>query len=129
MLKKLGLSMLFVAATISTNTYAATKDNILQAGATLEYELVPNQPQLFTNYMMWAIEAKCKITSEDEGNVLFAKAIRKSGKLNDIPWTTGESLRVTVHNGEILKINADKAAQVEITNEGQHTVRATCTSN
>lgn len=128
MLQKLSLSLLFVAASLTTNTYAVTKNNVLQVGATIEYVLAPNQPQLFSNYMFWAIEANCKITSQDDGNVLYAVALAKKGKLNDIPWSKGDNLRLTVHNGENLKINADAGAQVSITNEGQNTVTATCSN-
>lgn len=128
MLKKLGLSLLCVAATITTNTYAVTKNNMLQAGVTIEYELLPNEPQLFTNYLFWAVEAHCKITTEDDGDVLYGVGLAKKGKLNDIPWSKGDTIRVTVHNGETMKLNADSGAQVSITNEGQHTVKATCSN-
>ncbi len=128
MLKKIGISLLCMAATISTSTYAVSKNNILQAGATIEYELPPNEPQTFSNYMFWAIEANCKIITEDEGDVFYAVAVAKKGKLNGIPWSKGDALRVTVHNGENLKINADSGASVKITNEGAHLVRAICSN-
>ncbi|RUR13278.1 hypothetical protein [Legionella sp. km772] len=127
MLKKIGFSLLCVAASISSS-YAVSKNNILQAGATLEYELPPNEAQTFSNYMFWEVEADCKIFTQDEGNVLFAKATAKKGKLNGIPWVKGDTLRVTVHDGEILKITASPGAQVQITNEGEHLVKAICSN-
>lgn len=128
MLKKAGFTLLFVAAALTNTSFASTNRHVLQAGATLEYELPPNQPQLFTNYMFWPVEANCKITSEDSSDVLFVEALAKKGKINDIPLSKGQSTLVEVHPGENLKLNADSGAQVRITNEGQHTVRASCSS-
>lgn len=128
MFRKLGLPVLCIAATLTTHAFAATHNYALQVGATLEYVLPPNEPQIFSNYMFWTVDADCKITSPDEGNILYAVALAKKGKLNDIPWTKGDSLRVTVHNGEILKISAEAGAQVSITNEGASTVIATCSN-
>ena len=128
MLKKIGYTLLCAATTIATNAFALTQNHMLQAGITIEYELPPNSPQLFTNYMFWAVEANCKITTEDESNVLFAEALAKKGKMNDIPWSKGDTLRLTIHNNENLKINADSGAQVRLTNEGQNMVRTSCSS-
>ncbi len=128
MLKKIILSLLLVTTAIATNTYAVTKNNSLQPGATIEYELPPNEAQTFSNYTFWEVEARCKIITEDESNVLYAVATAKKGKLNDIPWSKGDSLRLAVHNGEILKITAASGAQVKITNEGEHLVRAICSN-
>lgn len=128
MLKKIGLSLLLAAATVSAESYAITSNIPQAAGSTVIYELRPNQPQEIANYMFWPIEANCQIASEDEGDVLYAVALAKSGKLNEIPWTKGDSLSVTVHNGENLKIYAERGAKVSITNQGLHTVIATCSN-
>lgn len=128
MFKKIGLTLLCVAATITTSTYAVAKNNVLQVGATLEYDLPPNQAQTFSNYMFWEVQADCKIVTPDASNVLYAFATAKKGKLNDIPWVKGDSMRVTVHNGDILKITASAGAQVQITNEGESLVKAICSN-
>ncbi len=128
MLNKIGFTLFYIAVALTSQAYATTNKHVLQVGVTLEYELPPNQPQLFTNYMFWPIEAICIITSEDSSDVLFVEALSKKGKINDIPLSKGQSLRVEVHPNENLKLNADSGAQVRITNEGQHTVKATCSS-
>lgn len=128
MFKKLGLSILCLAATLSSPSYAVTQNHALQAWATLEYELPHAEAQIFSNIMFWAVEAHCKITTEDNSNTLYVVALAKQGKINDIPLKKGESTRVTVHNGDILKINADSGAKVSMTNEGNHTVKALCTT-
>ncbi len=129
MLRKISATVLLVAASLSTNTYSMENHNPIQIqGITVEYQLAPNQPQVFTNYMFWAVEANCKILTSDESNSLRVVALAKKGKVNDVPMSSGQTLYVTVHQNENLKVAADSGAKVEITNLGEHTVVATCTA-
>ncbi|MBN9225827.1 MULTISPECIES: hypothetical protein [Legionella] len=127
MLRKLGLGLLCVAASLSTNAYS-TESHLLQRGVTIEYELPSNDPQIFLNYLFWPVEANCKIATEDESDEFVVTALAKKGKVNDVSLSAGDSLRITVHPGENLKISAESGAKVEITNFGQHTVKAICTA-
>lgn len=127
MLKKMSICLLAASAAFSAAAYSTTT-NTLQKGVTVEYELVPNEPQLFTNFLFWAVEANCRITTVDESDDLLAEAKAKKGAVNGITLTAGESMRVTVHSGETLKLKAESGAKVQITNFGQHTVKATCTT-
>ncbi|KTD47734.1 hypothetical protein [Legionella quateirensis] len=127
MLRKIGFSLLCAATAFSTNVHSIVT-NTLQPSMTIDYELVPNEPQVFINYLYWDIEAKCKIITKDESNVLFAEALAKQGKVNDVTLTKGSSMQVTVHQGDTLKISAESGAKVRITNLGQHTVKASCTT-
>ncbi|MFA6302981.1 MAG: hypothetical protein WC627_07600, partial [Legionella sp.] len=94
---------------------------------TMEYELIPNHPEEFINYMFWAIEARCLITSTDESDTLFVEALSKKGKVDDVPLKQGETLMLSVHPGQILKLNADAGAKVRLTNLGENPVMAICT--
>ncbi|KTD82861.1 hypothetical protein [Legionella waltersii] len=125
MLRKIGFTLLFAAASISTSTYSLPTHNLVP-GVTLEYEFQPNQPQVFVNYLYWEVSAECKIYSEDSSNEMFTEALLKRGKVNGIPLSKGETLKVTVHNGDILKISAEAGAKVQITNIGAHTLKAIC---
>lgn len=127
MLRKIGFTLLGAVAFLSTPSYSMMSHS-LQQGVTLEYELPSHEPQLFINYMFWTVEATCKITSEDENVELFAEALAKKGKVNDVILTAGQSMKVSMHSGESIKISADSGAKVQITNLGNHLVRATCTS-
>lgn len=128
MLRKISYGLLCVAASLSTTTYAQVSSSTQVQSITVEYELLPNEPQVFTNYMFWAVEANCKIITEDSSNILYVVALAKKGKINDMPLLAGQSLQVTVHPEEYLKLNADSGAKVEITNYGDHTVKAICTA-
>lgn len=127
MLRKLSLSLLFVAASLSPVAFSM-EPHAIQQGITLEYDLPPNQPQLFINYTFWSIEANCKITGEDESDDLVAEALLKKGKVNGIPLTQGQMMNVTVHPGDNLLLSADSGAKVKITNLGAHTLKAICTA-
>ncbi|KTD54282.1 hypothetical protein Lsai_3104 [Legionella sainthelensi] len=127
MLQKLGLGVLCIMTSLTTNTYAMER-HPLQQGATIEYELPSKDPQEFVNYMFWTIEAKCKIITEDENDDLLVEALAKQGKVNDAPLSKGHFLQITVHPDQILKLSADSGAKVKITNLGEHTVKAICST-
>lgn len=103
-------------------------NHTIQPGVTIEYELPPNEPQVFINYMFWEIVANCKITTVDENDELLAEALAKKGKVNNIEVSKDNSLRLSVHPGDNLQLSAESGAKVKITNFGQHTVKATCTA-
>ena len=129
MLKKTHVG-LFCATMMSfiCSSYADTTQLSQATATTIEYELVPHVPQLFTNYLFWRIDATCVINTEDESDVFFIEALAKKGKINDTNLSKGESLRLTVHPNEIMYLSAESGAQVRMTNEGQHTVKATCSA-
>lgn len=127
MLRILGFGLLGIMTTLNTNAYAL-ESHSLQQGVTLEYELATNVPQEFVNYMFWSVEAKCKIHTEDESDEFLVTALAKKGKVNGIALSSGDSLLISVHPNETLKLSADSGAKVRITNFGLHTVKATCST-
>ncbi|MGC1182342.1 hypothetical protein [Legionella sp.] len=128
MLRKISFGLFCIAASLSTSSYSLEKSAMQLQNITIEYDLPSNQPQIFTNYLFWPIEANCKMSTEDEDITLFLVVLAKKGKINDIPLLAGETFQVTIHPNENLKINADSGARVEITNLGQHTVKASCST-
>lgn len=121
------LTAIGLSTAVITSAYAMPT-NTLQTNMTVEYELNPNEPQAFVNYLFWPIEANCKIASEDESNELLAEAKLKKGKVNGVELTAGNSLRICVRPGEVVKLNAESGAKVIITNFGEHALRATCSA-
>lgn len=129
MLHKIGLGLLSITMFLSASAYAL-ESQVLQQDIAIEikYEFPADKPQILDNFLFWPVEASCKITTEDTSNEFLIVALAKKGKINDIPLSAGQSLRLVVHNDENLKISADAGAKVQITNFGQHTVKATCTA-
>lgn len=127
MLRKIGFTLLCAVAAISTPAYSITT-HYLQPGLTLEYELVPQTPQFFVNFMFWAVEANCKITTTDESDDLFAEVITKKAKINGQNYNEGQTIIVPVKPDQNLRIGADPGAKVRITNLGNSLVKATCST-
>ncbi|MDI1351424.1 MAG: hypothetical protein PSV35_01435 [bacterium] len=127
MLRKIGFSLLCAAATLTTNAYCMS-NHALQAGITIEYELPAGEPQLFSNFLFWSVEADCKLFTEDESNLLVIEAKAKSGKINGMPVSKGDMISLLIHGGDVLRLQADGGAKVEITNTGEHLVKASCSS-
>lgn len=124
MLRKIGYSVLSACALFCTDALA-TNYNLAPA-VTVEYDLPTNKPQVFSNYFFWTIKAVCTIHTQDSNDDILIKALNKKGKINGIPLSKGETLVVTVHNGDKMEISAESGAQVELTNHGLHSVKATC---
>jgi hypothetical protein len=127
MLRTISLTLLCAATSLCTPAYSMMTHS-LQKGITLEYDFPPRDPQVFINYMFWPIEANCKITSEATSVDLFAEALVKKGKINDVTLSAGQNIQLSVHSGESIKLNADSGAKVQITNLSDHPVHATCVS-
>lgn len=128
MLRKISCGLLCMAAGFSTSTYSMEINTIQPQGLTVEYDLPPNDPQIFINYMFWAIEVTCKIIANDESDALNIVALAKKGKINDISIYAGQTLQIIVHPDENLNLSADSGAKVEITNLGLNLVKASCTT-
>ncbi|MDX1838824.1 hypothetical protein DIZ81_13710 [Legionella taurinensis] len=127
MLKKTACTLLAACALFSGSSLAATHHE-LAPGITVEYDLPPNSPQVFSNYFFWTVTATCVMHSEDPSNNILVKALSKSGKINGMPLTKGQQTVITIHNRDHIEISADSGAQVELTNYGPHTVKATCST-
>lgn len=130
MIKQFGCAIVWAISFLPVLTSPAysTTVNALQEGITLEYELTPSEPQEFVNYLFWTIDAKCKVSTEDESNELYAEAILKKGKINGVELKAGQCLKLAVHHGEVFKLNAESGAKVRITNFGEHSVKAKCSA-
>jgi hypothetical protein len=124
MLKKFSFICFLATTALSTHAYATIHP--LEAQLTLEYTLVPNEGEVFINYMFWHVDVNCTVKSMDDTDLLHVVGLAKKGQVNNIPLAAGDSLNVTVQNGDVLKLGADSGAKVEITNLGKHNVVASC---
>jgi len=127
MLRKIGLTMLCTAALFS-NAVSATEHSFSAMTSAYEFTLPPNVPQVFNNIFFWSVEAKCNIKSESESNLFSFTVLRKSGSLNNISLSQGDAMVLVVHPGDQLHITAASGGRVELTNHGESTIKATCTS-
>ena len=97
-------------------------------GITVEYELKPNEPQVFSNIFFWTIKAVCTVISDAPDNAISIKMLRKTGNVNGIPLTAGDMAELLVHPGDKLYITANSGANVELINLGIASIHASCTT-
>ncbi|ASQ46305.1 hypothetical protein [Legionella clemsonensis] len=126
MLRKLGYSLFCAGALFSASALAINHN--LTAGINVEYELAPNTPEEFINSWFWSITSTCTIRTKDLSDAIFVEALKKTGKINNITLSQGDTLLVEVHNGDKVIITADSGSKVRLTNQGQNTVFADCTT-
>lgn len=127
MLRKIGLGLLCAGALFNTAASAAT--HALTQGVSVEYVLPSNEPQVFANSFFWKISATCSVTSEDESTQLLVEGLSKKGSINDLPLQSGDSVVITVHNGDKFNLSADSGAKVSLTNLGEHSLSASCSTS
>lgn len=127
MIRKMGISLLCAGSLLATNVSALTQHEFKQ-GLTVEYELPPNDPQVFSNVFFWTVKATCTVISEYADNTIFTTMLKRSGSVNGIPLTAPETMFLTVQPGEKLHISAESGAKVELVNVGLYTIKASCTA-
>ncbi len=129
MLRKIAFGLLCMASSLNTHAYSLENNEIKPlVTTTIDYEFLPKQPLILANYMFWTITANCVITTENPSVTLNFEGLAKKGKINEIPLAAGESMQVPVFNGQTLRLSADSGARVRITNLGELTVKASCTT-
>ncbi|MFC3909349.1 hypothetical protein ACFORL_09730 [Legionella dresdenensis] len=125
MLRKIGLGLLCAGALLATDT-AVARVHELAPRMTLKYTLEPGQPEVLTNFTLWTINAECTINTEDDADIIHVRALNRSGEIDNIKLKTNEELDVLVRNNQVLKLKAESAAKVELVNNGEHVLVATC---
>jgi len=124
MLRKIGLGLFSAAALFASTSIAMTHD--LSSNLSMDIDLDPNKPELLTNASMMDLKAACVMQTADDKDVIHIRAVRKSGSVNGQYLNEGDTLDIDVHNGEKISLTAKKTAQVELTNKGEHRLKAKC---
>lgn len=124
MLRKFSLSLLCAGALFSAASMAMNHE--LSSGLSIEYDFLPNKPELLSNYTIFTINAVCNIQTAADQAVIHVRAVSKSGSINGQKIQKGEELDVTVRNNDQLQLSAQSAAQVELTNTSDLPVKALC---
>jgi hypothetical protein len=126
MLKK--IRNLFGLCLVVGSSFCFASEHLLVPGLTVDFSFPPNSPQVLTNAFFWTLTANCKVISEDESNDMYVRMLASTGKVNNMPLKKGDEMSIVVHSNDILSLLANPGAQVELTNLGEHTVKAACTA-
>lgn len=116
MFKKTALGVFCAAVLASPVSLAASATYILQVG----------QPQRFFNPTMFTIKGVCDLETEDTQSIVHVEGIRGSGSVDGKAITAPQERDILISNGGKLSIVANSAAEVRLTNMGDHTLTARC---
>ena len=118
----------FCALSFFTSNAFATTNHVFFQGLSVEYELPVNDPQIFSNIFFWTVKASCTIISGTPENPFNVTMLRKTGSVNEIMLTSGDSMDIVVQLGDKLNITAVSGAKVELVNHGNTSVKASCST-
>ena len=122
---KISVFLLSLGCLFSTSIFSATQ-HIFQMGPTIEYELPVSDPQVFSNIFMWTVKASCIIKSNEPNNTISFRILRKTGTINDINLTLGDTMTLIFHPQDTVYITALPGAKVELINQGSAAIIASC---
>lgn len=101
----------------------------LMPSTNMDFVLNPHDRQEFTNISFQTINSKCTIiTDSTTGNDIFVEVLRKKGKVNDVPLSTGDNVIIHVNNDDNLFIVAESGGKVALTNLSDFKIIAKCVS-
>ena len=126
MLRNIGKALFCIGGLMSSCAFATT--HVLVKGMSMSYELPVNEPQVFANFLLWSITAKCTINDADDNTDINVSGISKNGKINGNALGQGQSVLITVRPGDLLEVYAVAGARVELTNKGVRLIKARCTT-
>jgi len=126
-MKKIKLALLCAASLLTTNAFSITNHEF-SLGSSVQYELPPNDPQIFSNIFFWSIKAVCSVVSEGPESVLFVTMLHKNGVFNDNKLPEGSSMSIVVQPHDKFFITAVSGAKVELVNQGNQTLLANCST-
>lgn len=127
MLRKIGFTLLCAISCFCT-PLQAMQTHVLQPGVTIEFDLPYNDPQQFVNYLFWSVQANCVVSSSDTAISLKVEVINKKITINDTILSSNDSVLLSIHPGNSLKLNAEAGAKARITNLQTNLVHAICSS-
>lgn len=97
-----------------------------QGFAPMDFPLPPNEPQPFTNPLLWKFVGYCIVISDVEKNPITFTIIKKKGSINNVEFTEGQSFDVVANAGERFDLIADGRARVEVVNHGSKAISIKC---
>lgn len=128
MIRKIGTMMLCMAVLFMAKTSLATTIHPLVQGVSVDYDLPSNDPQIFSNVFFWTVKASCTIITDMPESTILIKALSKTGSVNDIHLSAGQTVSIAVRNGDKFTISATSGAKVELTNQGEKNIVARCST-
>lgn len=118
--------LLFVCYLFANNAFATTY--VIQQEIGLDYELPPQNPQVFINFMFTPVKATCTIISECMDNALEVTMLRRGGVLNGAKIAQGDVIELFLKDGDKFVFTVDSGAKIQLLNKGNELIRANCSA-
>lgn len=109
-------------------TSLQAKEYDFASAVTMEIQLPPQEPQIFTNFLLWKVKGTCVVVSDEQSNPIYFRMQKSHGTLNNVDFAEGDSLYMTAENGQSFDLSADARARIEITNLGNIAFTLRCTN-
>lgn len=110
-----------------TSAFSSTTHSFA-TGVAMEADLLPNEPEVFYNFLLWKVKGTCEVVSETDENPISFHMITNKGTLNGVEFSPGESLFLVAQPGQRFELVAEPRARVEVLNLGQQTIKIKCSS-
>lgn len=117
------LTSLYAITGFSTTVHNFT------SGVSIEAELLPKDPQIFYNFLLWKVRGSCEVISDSSENHLSFKMLNNKGTLNGVEFTPGEAIYLVANTGQRFELVAEPRAKVEVTNLGEKAIKIACSSS
>lgn len=94
--------------------------------APMDFPLPPNDPQPFTNPLLWKFVGYCIVISDHPKNPISFTIKKKKGTINNVEFTEGESFFIIADAGQRFDLIAEGRARVEVINHGEQPISIKC---
>lgn len=119
MAKRLTATLFFLLAVFVT--YEAKAQS-------MHFILASKSTKKVENTTLWTITASCSIQSKADKNEVVVSMLKNKGSVNGKSLNPGHKTAIMMHAHNNLTVVAEPGATVNVTNEGQNTIEATCSA-
>lgn len=102
---------------------------VFRGFAPMDFPLPPNDPQPFTNPLLWKFVGYCIVVSNYPKNPISFTIKKKKGTINNVEFLEGESFYVVAEAGQRFDLIAEGRARVEVINHGAQPIAIKCGNN
>src|SRR5690349_13240925 len=127
MMRTLKILLILTIGLYSMMGYTSGVHNFAPA-VTMEVELPSNDPQIFSNFLLWRVKGSCEVVSESQKNPMSFKMQKNRGSLNNVEFVEGDSLYIVAESGQKFDLIAEARAKIEVINHGENLVILRCTN-
>ena len=83
MLKRISAVLLCASSLVTTQVFSEpTQNQVMPQASSLDYELLPHAPQVFSNVLFYTAKVNCQVISDLPTNAINIAVLKYSGSIN-----------------------------------------------